>query len=62
MSAGHLIDSDFTFLNQRLARHYGIPGVVGQEMRKVSLPAESPRGGLMTTRGMALITWLIFQV
>ena len=56
MSAGHLIDSDFTFLNQRLARHYGIPGVVGQEMRKVSLPAESPRGGLMTMASVLKVT------
>ncbi len=43
-----LIDSDFSILNQRLAQHYGVPGVLGQKMRKVALPADSPRGGLMT--------------
>jgi len=56
LSAGHLIDSDFTFLNQRLARHYGVPGVVGQEMRKVSFPAKSPRGGLMTMASVLKVT------
>ncbi len=56
LSAGHLIDSDFTFLNQRLARHYGVPGVVGQEMRKVSFPGESPRGGLMTMASVLKVT------
>jgi len=56
LSAGHLIDSEFSFLNQRLARHYGIAGVVGQEMRKVSLPPESPRGGLMTMGSILKVT------
>ncbi len=43
-----LLDSDYTFLNERLARHYGIPNVVGQEMRRVTLPPDSPRGGILT--------------
>lgn len=43
-----LVDSDFSILNQRLARHYGIAGVRGHEMRRVKLPVESPRGGLLT--------------
>ena len=42
---GNLIDSNFSILNQRLARHYGIEGVVGQKMRKVSFSSEVPRGG-----------------
>jgi hypothetical protein len=46
--ARHLIDSDYTFLNERLAAHYGVPGVEGVAMRRVPLPAGSPRGGLMT--------------
>ena len=39
-----LIDADFTFVNERLARHYGIEGVEGEEFRRVSLDG-SPRGG-----------------
>ncbi len=36
------VHSDWTFLNQRLAQHYGIPGVSGGELRKVKLPAGQP--------------------
>jgi hypothetical protein len=43
-----VIDSDFTFLNERLAVHYAIPGVEGAAMRRVSLPPASIRGGVMT--------------
>jgi Protein of unknown function (DUF1592)/Protein of unknown function (DUF1588)/Protein of unknown function (DUF1585)/Protein of unknown function (DUF1595) len=43
-----LIDCDYTFLNEDLAKHYGIPGVAGKEMRKVILPPDSPRGGILT--------------
>ena len=39
-----LIDSDYTFLNARLAQLYGIKGVSGKEMRQVTLPKDSPRG------------------
>ena len=42
-----LLDSDYTWLNERLARHYGIDGVRGDYMRRVPLPAESPRRGLL---------------
>lgn len=42
-----LLDSDYTFLNERLAKHYGIEGVWGSYMRKVELPADSPRRGLL---------------
>jgi hypothetical protein len=41
-----LIDSDYTFLNESLAAHYGIEGVEGDEMRKVALNDQS-RGGVM---------------
>ena len=44
----NLIDSDFAFVNRRLAEHYGIPNVEGQEFRKVTLSPESPRGGILT--------------
>ena len=40
------LDSDFTFLNARLASHYGIPGLEGEEFRRVSLPSRD-RGGLL---------------
>ena len=42
-----LLDADYTFLNERLARHYGIPGVYGERFRRVSLPADSVRRGLL---------------
>ena len=56
LSVGEFIDSDFTFLNRRLAEHYGIPGVEGLGFRKVTLPAESPRGGLLTQASILKVT------
>lgn len=50
-----LLDCDYTFLNEVLARHYGIEGVFGPEMRKVTLPSGSPRGGILT-QGTILAT------
>src|SRR5262249_12003894 len=50
-----LLDSDYTFLNERLATHYGIEGVKGDEMRFVQLPKDSPRGGVLT-QGTVLVT------
>ncbi len=41
------LDADYTFLNERLARHYGIPGVTGDEFREVKLTSRE-RGGLIT--------------
>lgn len=43
-----LLESDYTFLNEELAKHYGIEGVEGTDMRKVTLPPDSPRGGVLT--------------
>ena len=56
LGVGHLIDADFTFVNRRLAEHYGIPGIEGQQMRKVMLAADSPRGGLLTQASVLKIT------
>jgi hypothetical protein len=42
------VASEFTFLNERLAKHYGIPGVEGHAYRKVKLPPDSHRGGVLT--------------
>ena len=53
---GHLIDADFTFANRRLAEHYDLPGVAGQRMRRVALPADSPRGGLLTQASVLKVT------
>jgi hypothetical protein len=46
-SVVEMLDSDFTFVDERLARHYEIPGVRGSRMRRVSLPPDSPRRGLL---------------
>lgn len=49
-------DSDWTFLNERLAKHYGIANVFGGEMRKVQLPADSHRGGVLTHASVLKVT------
>ena len=46
-SALDLLDADYTFLNERLAKHYGIAGVYGERFRRVSLPPDSARRGLL---------------
>ena len=51
-----LLDSDYTFLNEPLARHYGIPNVSGPEMRRVTLPPDSPRGGILTEGAVLAVT------
>ena len=51
-----LIDSDYTFLNERLARYYGINDVKGEEMRRVALPAGGPRGGVLTQGTVLAVT------
>src|SRR6185312_12822586 len=43
------IESDYAILNDRLATLYGIPGVTGQEFRRVDLPPGNPRGGVITS-------------
>lgn len=44
---GDLLKSDYTFLNERLAKHYGIPNVYGSRFRRVPVDTESRRGGLL---------------
>jgi hypothetical protein len=51
-----LLDADYTFLNERLAKHYGFPGVVGERFRRVSLPADSPRRGLLGKGSILMAT------
>jgi hypothetical protein len=49
------IDGDFTFVNEKLAKHYGIPGVKGSEFRRVSLKG-TPRGGILTQGSVLTVT------
>jgi len=56
LPARNIIASNFTYLNERLARHYGIPGVAGAKMRRVALPRDSERGGLMTMASVLKLT------
>jgi hypothetical protein len=51
-----LINADYAHLNEDLAKHYGIPGVAGREMRKVQLPPDSPRGGVLTQGTVLTVT------
>ena len=53
-SALDLLNSNFTMLNERLARHYGIDGIYGKRFRRVELPAEQHRGGLLGQAGILL--------
>ncbi len=46
-SVHELLDADYTFVNERLAQHYGIPGIYGSRLRRVPLPDASRRGGLL---------------
>lgn len=56
LSVSHLIDSDFTFLNNRLARHYGIAGVAGDHLQRVALRPEDRRGGVLTHGSILKVT------
>ena len=51
-----LLDADYTFVNERLARHYDIPNVIGTDFRRVQLGADSPRRGLLGKGHLLLVT------
>ena len=51
-----LLDADYTFVDERLARHYGIPNVQGSYFRRVPLPPDSPRRGLLGQGSMLTVT------
>ncbi|CAN5507489.1 DUF1592 domain-containing protein [soil metagenome] len=53
-SIGDLLDANFSFVNEKLAQHYGIAGVKGKEFRRVTLPAN--RGGLLTQASILTLT------
>jgi hypothetical protein len=51
-----LIKADYTYLNERLAKHYGIPHVYGSRFRRVTLDEESQRGGLLRHGSILAVT------
>ncbi len=55
-SASGLIDSDYTFLDERLARHYGIDGLQGPVFKRTKLPPRSPYGGILTQASVLKVT------
>ena len=52
----NLLKADYTFLNERLARHYGIPGVFGSRFRRVALDPKHKRGGLLRQGSILTVT------
>jgi hypothetical protein len=54
-SALELFTADYTFVNERLAKHYGIPNVYGSHFRRVTV-SEEPRKGLLGKGGILLVT------
>jgi hypothetical protein len=51
-----LVQADFVFVNDRLARHYDLPPVSGSALRRVALPKDSPLGGLLTQGAILKVT------
>jgi hypothetical protein len=51
-----LLNPDFTFVNERLAKHYGMPNIRGGNFRRVSLAEDSPRRGLLGHGSVLLVT------
>ena len=56
LDASTLVKSDFAMLNEKLAVHYGIPGVSGSQIRRVALPPDCPRGGFLTQAAILKVT------
>jgi hypothetical protein len=52
----NVIDADYTFLDERLAGHYGVPGVFGPSFQRKSLPKKSPYGGILTQASVLKVT------
>lgn len=55
-SITELLGANYTFVNERLARHYGIPGIYGSRFRRVILPDHTTRGGLLAQGSMLVTT------
>ncbi|MEZ6123604.1 MAG: DUF1592 domain-containing protein [Planctomycetaceae bacterium] len=56
LSASVLVDADFVYANDRLARHYGLKPLSGSQMQNVVLPGDSPYGGLLTQAAIMKVT------
>jgi hypothetical protein len=56
LPARNVIASDFVMINERLAAHYGLPNVQGSQIRRVALPPDSVRGGLLTQASVLKVT------
>ena len=56
LSLLNFVESDFAMLNERLAKHYGIPGVGGLDVRRVALKPEWHRGGVLTHASVLKVT------
>ena len=54
--ARHVVDSDYAFLNEKLADHYGVAGVSGPAFRRTPLPEGSPYGGILTQASVLKVT------
>ena len=55
-SVTDLLTADYTFVNERVAKHYGFPGVYGDHFRRVALPEASPRAGLLGHGSILTVT------
>src|SRR5205814_4612112 len=51
-----LVDSDYAFVNEKLASLYGIPDITGDDIRRVKLPPDSMRGGVLTQGTVLVVT------
>jgi hypothetical protein len=51
-----LLSANYTYLNERLAEHYGVPNVYGSRFRRVEFPPDSPRGGLLGQGSVLTVT------
>ena len=51
-----LLSADYTFVNERLAKHYGISNIYGSHFRRIALPSGSPRGGLLGQGSILAVT------
>ena len=56
LPARHLVASDFAMLNEKMAAHYGLPPVQGVAFRRIPLPKDSVRGGIMTQASVLKVT------
>jgi len=56
LPARNLVDSDFAFVNERLAQHYELEPFEGVQLKRVAIPDTSPRGGLLTQASILRVT------